>query len=112
MRPGPKAKLPSKGKKGKVKFTVSCGTPPCDLHGKMKLSYSQARKLNRRGLKISEFKATVGSQKHSFTLNVPKNVRKAAAKAKIHKLRVRVTVNITDDAGLNSHARRNVKVKL
>jgi hypothetical protein len=54
----------------------------------------------------------VGSQKHSFTLKVPKNVRKAAAEAKIHKLRVRVTVNITDDAGLNSHTRRNVKVKL
>ena len=49
---------------------------------------------------------------HTFTLKVPKNVRKAAAKAKIKKLRVRVTVDITDDAGLNSHTRRNVKVKL
>ena len=109
VKGGPTVKVPKKGKKGKLKLTVSCGAPPCDFKGKLELSYNTARKLNRRGLKIAKFKGTTGEETHTFTLKVPKGVRRAADEAGIAPLKVRVTVNVTDAGGLATSAKHSVK---
>ncbi len=112
VKGGPTAKVPKKSKNGKVKLTVSCGAPPCDVKGKLELSYNTARKLNRTGLKIAKFKGTTGDDTHTFTLKVPKDVRRAAKEAGIAPLKVRVTAKVTDSAGLETRARQKTKVRL
>jgi hypothetical protein len=110
VKPGPAVDLPKKGRKGKFKVEISCGTPPCDFNGKLQLNFNTARKLNRRGLKIAKFDGSTGAESKRFTLKVPKQVRKAARKAGIRKLKVRTTVVVADSAGISTRARGKVKV--
>ena len=110
VKPGPSVEIPKKGKKGKFKIEVSCGSTPCDVNGKLELNFNTARKLNRRGLKIAKFKGTQGSERHKFTLKVPKGVRGDAKDAGLERLKVRTTVKVSDSAGHKTRARGKTKV--
>jgi hypothetical protein len=110
VKPGPAVDIPKKGRKGKFKIEITCGSPPCDVNGKLELNFNTARKLNRRGLKIAKFKGTQGSESHRFTLKVPKDVRRDAKDIGLKRLKVRTTVKVSDSAGHTTRARGKTKV--
>jgi hypothetical protein len=112
VKPGPTVHIPDQGKNGKIKLQVSCGSTPCDLSGKLKVTRNVARRLGFQRQRIARFEGTVGEESATFKLEVPRKVRKAARKDGIDDLTVRVAAQISDAAGLSSKAKHGVDVRI